>query len=75
MATDLVNQLSGLEDNENLICMDLLNYWRYFFCVPDSPDYRGIVDFHEDIRNAKRKIKNFIDATANSEYKIISVRF
>ena len=47
--------------------MDLMNYADHFFGMRK----KGDVDFETDIEEASKKVKNFIQASSNSGYKII----
>jgi hypothetical protein len=52
---------------EKVVCMDMLNYSKSFFAIPDrrenSPRF---VDFEEDLGSATKKIKDFINAATRS---------
>ena len=66
MDQKVLSKFSELKVNESIICMDLMNYGDSFFDMRK----RGI-DFETDIEEASKKVKNFIQASSNSGYKII----
>jgi len=53
-----------------VICMDLLNYSRGFFRIPNMYEVEK-VDFKEEVKNARIKVSEFVDAVVNSGYQLI----
>ena len=70
MDSNVLSRFSGLTVNENVICMDLLNYSRNFFDIPDRYGTRT-VDFEADTEKVSKKVQDFIQASSKSGYKII----
>eukprot|EP00092_Neocalanus_flemingeri_P062627 GFUD01075580.1.p1 GENE.GFUD01075580.1~~GFUD01075580.1.p1 ORF type:complete len:368 (+),score=78.46 GFUD01075580.1:58-1161(+) len=65
-----IRKLKEPSETEEIICMDMLNYSNSFFNIPHR-DHPSFVDFEEDLEEAKKKVKDFIDASERSGYKII----
>ena len=65
MDPNVLSNFSELKVNDdNIICMDLMNCANHFI------DFR-LVDFGASIEKASKKVKNFIQASSSSGFKIL----
>ena len=60
----------AMTSENNVICMDLLNYSdRFFNFRKDNSE--EILDYMEEVVNARKKVSSFVDAVTNTGFQLI----